>query len=133
MNLTTKFIAAAMSLLIFTTTAFAEGTTPDLYTASDSLISDIKCDVDLIYDGNYTERILIKNKQITVPVKITNTGNEERTVVCYIGEYNKAGAVIDTAAGPAISVAAGQSAETSITKTAAKRRQQRYLYGTVNQ
>ena len=79
--------------------------------------SSIKCDVNLLYEGNYSERIIIKNKQLNVPIKITNMGNEQESVVCYIGEYNSAGVLIDTVATSAITINANQSIATNITKT----------------
>ena len=33
--------------------------------------SDIHCDVNLMYDGAYSEKVIIRNKELTVPVKIT--------------------------------------------------------------
>ena len=30
--------------------------------------SNIKCDVNLLYEGNYSERIIIKDKQLNVPI-----------------------------------------------------------------
>lgn len=60
-------------------------------TASMSQNTNIKCDVNLMYDGAYSEKVIIRNKQLTVPVKITNDGISDKNIVCYIAEYDENG------------------------------------------
>ena len=58
--------------------------------------SSIKCDVNLMYDGAYSERVMIKNKQLNVPVKITNTAGNPKSVICFLAEYGEKGELLDS-------------------------------------
>ena len=78
--------------------------------------SDIRCDVNLMYDGAYSERVIFCNKQLNVPVKITNTGSLSKNIVCYIAEYDENGVLRNTIAGSAVTVGAKQSVATQVTK-----------------
>lgn len=78
--------------------------------------SDIRCDVNLMYDGAYSERVIFCNKQLNVPVKITNTGSLSKNIVCYIAEYDENGVLRNTIAGSAVTVGSKQSVATQVTK-----------------
>ena len=82
--------------------------------------TDIKCDVNLMYDGAYSERIMLRDKQLKVPVRITNTSNAEKSIVCYIAEYDKNGKLIDLISGADVTVNAHDSFATEISKTFSK-------------
>ena len=82
--------------------------------------TDIKCDVNLMYDGAYSERIMLRDKQLKVPVRITNTSNAEKSIVCYIAEYDKNGKLIDLISGADVNVNAHDSFATEISKTFSK-------------
>lgn len=48
----------------------------------------------MLYNNEYNEAVLIKNKQFTADILITNTGSEIKEVVCYIAEYNSDNSLI---------------------------------------
>ena len=78
--------------------------------------SNIHCDVNLMYDGAYSEKVIIRNKELTVPVKITNNGSTDKNVVCYIAEYDENGVLRNTIAGSTVTVAKNKSVATQVTK-----------------
>lgn len=71
--------------------------------------STIKCDVNLMYDGTYHEKIMIKNKQLTVPIKLTNTGSAAKDITCFIGEYDADGRLINEVESTPVRVGANTS------------------------
>lgn len=71
--------------------------------------STIKCDVNLMYDGTYHEKIMIKNKQLTVPIKLTNTGSAAKDITCFIGEYDADGRLINEIESTPVRVGANTS------------------------
>jgi|GEM_PF-3468763 len=79
--------------------------------------SNIKCNVNLMYNGSYCERIMIKDRQISVPIEITNTSEEAENIVCYIGEYDMTGKLIGTLASTNISVESGQTITANMKKS----------------
>ncbi|MGN0179536.1 MAG: hypothetical protein ACI4DY_08865, partial [Monoglobaceae bacterium] len=78
--------------------------------------SDIRCDVNLMYDGAYSERVIFCNKQLNVPVKMTNTSSTTKNIVCYIAEYDENGVLRNTISGSTVTVEAGKSIATQVTK-----------------
>ena len=76
--------------------------------------------LNLMYDGAYSERIMLRDKQLKVPVRITNTSNAEKSIVCYIAEYDKNGKLIDLISGADVTVNAHDSFTTEISKTFSK-------------
>ncbi len=78
--------------------------------------SSIQCDVNLMYDGAYSEKVIIRNKQLTVPVKITNSSGMDKNIVCYIAEYDENGVLRNTIAGSTVTVAKNKSVATQVTK-----------------
>lgn len=50
--------------------------------------ADLNVDINILYNNEYNEAVLIKSKQFIADVSITNTGSESTEVVCYIAEYN---------------------------------------------
>ena len=93
--------------------------TDDLLSANSSVNaeSSIKCDVNLMYDGAYSERVMIKNKQLNVPVKITNTAGNPKSVICFLAEYGEKGELLDSVSSSSFTVEAGKTVETNIIKT----------------
>lgn len=93
--------------------------TDDLLSANSSVNaeSSIKCDVNLMYDGAYSERVMIKNKQFNVPVKITNTAGNPKSVICFLAEYGEKGELLDSVSSSSFTVEAGKTVETNIIKT----------------
>ena len=85
-------------------------------TALASQINSIQCDVNLMYDGTYSEKLIIRNKQLTVPVEITNNGSTDKNIVCYIAEYDENGVLRNTISGSTVTVEAGKSIATQVTK-----------------
>ena len=85
-------------------------------TALASQNNSIQCDVNLMYDGTYSEKLIIRNKQLTVPVKITNNGSTDKNIVCYIAEYDENGVLRNTISGSTVTVEAGKSIATQVTK-----------------
>lgn len=83
---------------------------------STSQNSDIKCNVNLMYDDAYYERIMIKNKQLNIPIEITNTSGENKNIVCHIGEYDADGKLIGTLSSTNTSVESGQTFTANIKK-----------------
>lgn len=81
-----------------------------------SQTGDIHCDVNLMYDGAYSEKVIIRNKELTVPVKITNNGGTDRSIVCYIAEYDENGVLRNTVAGSSFTVAKNTSVATQVSK-----------------
>lgn len=53
-----------------------------------SLQGGIKCDVNFMYDGAYSESIMKHGKQLKIPLKITNTSGKKENIICYIAEYD---------------------------------------------
>ena len=68
-------------------------------TALASQNNSIQCDVNLTYDGTYSEKLIIRKKQLTVPVEITNNGSTDKNIVCYIAEYDENGVLRNTISG----------------------------------
>lgn len=93
--------------------AFADGQETGI--AAASLDSDIGCDVNLMYDGMYYENAMIKNKQLSVPVKLTNTGSQSREIACYVVEYDADGNLLDGIAVEQMTVPARQTVTTTLT------------------
>ncbi len=93
--------------------------TDDLLSANSSVNaeSSIKCDVNLMYDGAYSEMVMIKNKQFNVPVKITNTAGNPKSVICFLAEYGEKGELLDSVSSSSFTVEAGKTVETNIIKT----------------
>lgn len=85
-------------------------------TALASQNNSIQCDVNLMYDGTYSEKLIIRNKQLTVPVKITNNGSTDKNIVCYIAEYDENGVLRNTISCSTVTVEAGKSIATQVTK-----------------
>lgn len=85
-------------------------------TALASQNNSIQCDVNLMYDGTYSEKLIIRNKQLTVPVEITNNGSTDKNIVCYIAEYDENGVLRNTISGSTVTVEAGKSIATQVTK-----------------
>ncbi len=56
--------------------------------------TDLSVDINLLYNDEYNEGVLIKNKKFTADVSMTNTGSKNAEVVCYIAEYNSDNALI---------------------------------------
>ncbi len=83
--------------------------------AAASLDSDIGCDVNLMYDGMYYENAMIKNKQLSVPVKLTNTGSQSREIACYVVEYDADGNLLDGIEVEQMTVPARQTVTTTLT------------------
>ncbi|MBQ8540924.1 MAG: hypothetical protein IJ435_05560 [Clostridia bacterium] len=50
--------------------------------------TDLSVNINMLYNNEYNEAVLIKNKQFTADILITNTGSENKEVICYIAEYN---------------------------------------------
>ena len=73
-----------------------------------------------MYDGAYSERIMYRDKQLKVPVRITNTSNAPKSIVCYIAEYDENSKLIDLISGKDISVDPNDSIATEISKTFSK-------------
>ena len=93
--------------------------TDDLLSANSSVNaeSSIKCDVNLMYDGAYSEMVMIKNKQLNVPVKITNTAGNPKSVICFLAEYGENGELLDSVSSSSFTVEAGKTVETNIIKS----------------
>ena len=85
-------------------------------TALTSQNSDIQCDVNLMYDGAYSEKVIIHNRQLTVPIKITNKGSTDKNIVCYIAEYDENGVLRNNVSNSTVKVEAGKSIAAQITK-----------------
>ncbi len=77
----------------------------------------IECNVNLMYDGAYSERIMIRNQQLSVPIKISNTSNSDRDIICYFAEYDENGQLLSTVLGESIPIGKKRSIVTNITKT----------------
>ena len=77
----------------------------------------IECNVNLMYDGAYSERIMIRNQQLSVPIKISNTSNSDRDIICYFAEYDENGQLLSTVLGESIPIGKKRSIATNITKT----------------
>ena len=77
----------------------------------------IKCDVNLMYDGAYSERIMHYGKQLKVPVKVTNISNADKSVVCYIAEYDSNGKLLNTSSSAGVAIKPQNAFSTEITKT----------------
>lgn len=56
--------------------------------------TDLSVDINMLYNNEYNEAVLIKNNQFAADVSITNTGSENAEVVCYIAEYNSDNSLI---------------------------------------
>ena len=85
-------------------------------TAVTSQNSGIQCDVNLMYDGAYSEKVIIRNKQLTVPVKITNNSDTDKNIVCYIAEYYENGVLRNSVSSSTVTVEPGKSIATQVTK-----------------
>lgn len=86
--------------------------------STQNLQSDIKCDVNLMYDGAYSESIIKHGKQLKIPVKITNTSGKKENIVCYIAEYGDNNVLINCKSSAVIPVEAnGQAVSAEMTKT----------------
>ena len=77
----------------------------------------IKCNVNLMYEGEYSECILAHNKQLTVPIKITNENNFLKEIVCYIAEYDENGLLHKLVSATNCTLNENESFSTEITKT----------------
>ena len=84
---------------------------------AENLISDIMVDVNLMYDDIYYEKIIIKNKRLSVPIKISNTSGEKKDIVCYIGEYDDSGRLIASVSSTSIPIENGQTITVNTEKT----------------
>lgn len=86
--------------------------------SAQNLQGDIKCDVNLMYDGAYSESIIKHGKQLKIPVKITNTSGIKENIVCYIAEYGDNDVLINCKSSAVIPIEAnGQAVSTEMTKT----------------
>ena len=74
----------------------------------------LKCEVNLMYDGIYHERILIQDKVLAVPIRITNTGSRAGQAVCFIGEYMADGRLLHMVDYTPISIGSNQAITTTV-------------------
>ncbi len=56
--------------------------------------TDLSVNINMLYNNEYNEAVLIRNRQFAADVLITNTGSENAEVVCYIAEYNSDNSLI---------------------------------------
>ncbi len=83
-----------------------------------SSISDtLKVNINLMYDETYYESVLLKDKRIKVPVRITNTSDSIDNITCYIAEYDNKGVLLDLKTSSNIAVAGGATASIQIEKS----------------
>lgn len=83
----------------------------------ENLSSDIKCNVNLMYDNVFRENVMLFGKQLSVPITVTNSGNTEKTVACYISEYDESGRMIGAVSEKNVTVPANTSAGIVAKKT----------------
>lgn len=85
--------------------------------ALENLSSDIKCNVNLMYDNVFRENVMLFGKNLNVPITVTNSGNTEKTVACYISEYDESGRMIGAVSEKSVTVPANTSAGIVVKKT----------------
>lgn len=79
-------------------------------------IDDVNCSIGLMYDGEYRENVMIPNKQLTVPIKIYNSGSADKTFDCYIAEYAESGVLLNFASSLKFDVKSGENASAKLTR-----------------
>ena len=79
-------------------------------------IDDVNCSIGLMYDGEYRENVMIPNKQLTVPIKIYNSGSADKTFDCYIAEYAESGVLLNFAFSLKFDVKSGENASAKLTR-----------------
>ncbi|MBQ7975034.1 MAG: hypothetical protein IJ300_05050 [Clostridia bacterium] len=77
----------------------------------------LNTNINLIYDNEYHESVLIKNNTLDVNISIENTGTANKELVCYVAEYDLAGCMLGLSANKEIIIGAGESVSTNVTKT----------------
>lgn len=77
---------------------------------------DIKCDVTLLYDDTYSERVIVHNKKLTVNVKVTNNDRTDKNIVCIIAEYDENGVFQNLTHSLAAAADANGFTETQVTR-----------------
>lgn len=90
---------------------------PNAVSQSTSDNGGIKCSVNFMYNGEYCEKVMIKDKKLTSVINITNTSTDDKTVVCYAAEYDADGKMLGTVSSSAITVLAGGTSAARIEKT----------------
>ncbi len=90
---------------------------PNAVSQSTSGNGGIKCSVNFMYNGEYCEKVMIKDKKLTSVINITNTSTDDKTVICYATEYDADGKMLGTVSSSAITVLAGGTSAARIEKT----------------
>ena len=54
----------------------------------DDTDTDLNVNINLLYDDEYNESVLIKNKVFKCDISMTNSGDVDAEVMCYVAEYN---------------------------------------------
>ena len=92
-------------------------TEPNAVSQSTSDNGGIKCSVNFMYNGEYCEKVMIKDKKLTSVISITNTSTDDKTVICYAAEYDADGKMLGAVSSSAITAAAGATSAARIEKT----------------
>lgn len=79
--------------------------------------SDLNAEINILYNNEYHEAVLKTDNALNASLAITNYGTTDKTLVCYIAEYNADGCMLGFAANNTISVPAGETVENNVTKT----------------
>ena len=69
----------------------------------------LNVNVNLLYNGEYNESVLIKNKQFAADISIINLSSEDTDVVCYVAEYNEDNSLLGFIKSSVITVSSGSA------------------------
>ncbi len=69
----------------------------------------VECNVNLVYNNKYHERIIKPNEKMSVLTSVTNNSEQARDLICYIAEYDASGKLVKLEVGAEKSVAAGEN------------------------
>lgn len=73
-------------------------------------------DVKLIYDGNYSENVLLPGKTLEAEVNILNSTNASKQMVSHIVQYDTSGKFSNISSADTIDIAAQQSASINVSQ-----------------
>lgn len=79
--------------------------------------SSFNTNINLLYNDQYHEAVLIKNNELMVDVSVENSGTNNKELVCYIAEYDNYGCLLEMNSNSTITVNAGESLTTAVSKT----------------
>ena len=122
MNKLKKFVSFAAALCILSAAAYAEiGEIPQNsenvnYVNLENSASYFSADIQLIYQNEYHEAVLMPNDTLTVSVTISNS-TTQRELVCALAEYDSVGRLLTLTAEQPISAPAEETVEVNLTKT----------------